>query len=150
MKLELRRNRDFWAGFMFFGFGTVAILIARNYRFGTTLRMGPGYFPILMGGILILFGIYIMIKGLHKKMKIEGNWSVRSLTLLPLSMILFGIVMTKAGFIPALAVLGFVSAASGREFKWGEVLLLTTFLGMLSVALFIWGLGLPYPLINRF
>ncbi len=150
MKLELRRNRDFWAGFMFFAFGTAAILIARNYRFGTAFRMGPGYFPTLTGGILILFGLYIMIKGLHIKMKIEGNWSVRSLILLPFSMVLFGIVMTKAGFIPALAVLGIASAAAGREFKWGEILLLTLFLSMISVALFIWGLRLPYPLIHRF
>ena len=58
--------------------------------------------------------------------------------------------MELAGFIPALAALVFVSAASGREFKFNEVLLLTVFLSVLSVAMFIWGLGLPYPLIKGF
>ncbi len=58
--------------------------------------------------------------------------------------------MELAGFVPALVALVFVSAASGREFKFKEVLLLTLFLGVLSVAMFIWGLGLPYPLINKF
>jgi hypothetical protein len=58
--------------------------------------------------------------------------------------------MEKAGFLPALAALVFGSAASGREFKLVEVLLLTVFLTVAAAALFIWGLGLPYPLIKGF
>ena len=150
MKLTLRNNKDFWAGLMFVGIGAVAMFIARTYPFGTTLRMGPGYFPNLLGGILILFGIYVMVRGLRNYEKIQGNWSIRALIVLPLSMVLFGIVMELAGFIPALVVLIFVSAASGREFKFKEVLLLTILLSVLSVAMFIWGLGLPYPLIKGF
>ncbi len=150
MKLTLHNNKDFWAGLMFAGIGAVAMFIARTYPFGTTLRMGPGYFPNLLGGILILFGIYVMVRGLRNYEKIQGNWSIRALIVLPLSIVLFGIAMELAGFIPALAVLIFVSAASGREFKFKEVLLLTILLGVLSVAMFIWGLGLPYPLIKGF
>lgn len=150
MKLALRNNKDFWAGLVFAGTGATAIFIARSYPYGTTLRMGPGYFPRVLGWILILFGIYVMVRGLRSNEKIQGNWSVRALIVLPLSMVLFGILMELAGFIPALAVLIFVSAASGREFKFKEVLLLTLSLGVLSVAMFIWGLGLPYPLIKGF
>ena len=150
MKLELRSNKDFWAGMMFSGTGAGAMFIARHYPFGTTLRMGPGYFPIVLSGILILFGIYVMLRGLRKNEKIQGNWSLRALIILPLSIVVFGILMDLAGFVPALAALVFVSAASGREFKFVEVLLLTLFLGVLSVAMFIWGLGLPYPLIKGF
>jgi len=150
MKLELRRNKDFWAGMMFFLIGAGAIFMARHYPFGSTLRMGPGYFPIVLSIILIVFGIYVMLRGLRKNEKIQGNWSIRALIVLPFSMVLFGILMDLAGFVPALIALCFVSAASGREFKFKEVLLLTIFLGVLSVAMFIWGLGLPYPLINKF
>lgn len=150
MKLECRNNRDFWAGMSFFAIGALAMFIARNYQFGSALRMGPGYFPILLGGILILFGIYIMVKGLRNNQKIGGNWSVRALIVLPLVTVLFGFLMERAGFIPALVVLGVGSAAAGNEFKWGEALLLTVFLTVLSVALFIWGLGLPYSLISLF
>jgi hypothetical protein len=150
MKLALRGNKDFWAGLVFAGTGAGAIFIARTYPFGTTLRMGPGYFPRVLGVILILFGIYVMARGLRNFEKIKGNWSVRALIVLPLSMVLFGVVMELGGFIPALAVLIFVSAASGREFKFKEVLLLTVLLTVMSVAMFIWGLGLPYPLIKGF
>jgi hypothetical protein len=58
--------------------------------------------------------------------------------------------MEKAGFLPALVVLVFGSAASGREFRFVEVLLLTALLTVASAALFIWGLGLPYPLVKGF
>ncbi len=150
MKLEIGSNRDFWAGLMFFMFGAVALFFARDYPFGKALRMGAGYFPTLLGWVLILFGIYIMVKGLRRNEKVQGGWSIRALIMLPLVTVLFGVLMDRAGFIPALAVLAFGSAAAGNEFKWGEVLLLTAFMTVLSVAVFIWGLGLPYPLIKGF
>lgn len=150
MKVEFRDNKDFWAGIMLIGTGAVAIFIARDYPFGSTLRMGPGYFPSMLGGILALFGIYVMAMGLSRNEKIQGSWSLRALIVLPLSVVLFGVLMKHAGFIPALAVLIFGSAAAGREFHFVEVLLLTVVLTVLSVAVFIWGLGLPYPLIKGF
>ena len=100
MKLEFRGNRDFWAGLMFFAFGIVAIFVARDYPFGRLLRMGSGYFPTLMGAILVLFGIYIMAKGLRRGEKIQGNWSVRALIVLPLMIILFGVLYRSCGLHP--------------------------------------------------
>jgi len=150
MILELRNNKDVWAGMMMIGIGAAAMLIARDYRFGSALRMGPGFFPTFLGGILIAFGICIIAVGLRSGEKIQGSVSLRALVMLPLSLILFGILVEHAGFIPAMVALVFVSAASGREFKVIEVLLLTVVLTLASVALFIWGLGLPYPLIKGF
>ena len=150
MKTDGGQNKDFWAGVMFTGTGAMAMFIARDYAFGSTLRMGPGYFPSMLGGVLILFGIAIMVKGLRKSEKIQGNWSVRALIVLPLSLAGFGILMEKAGFLPAMVALVFGSAAAGREFKWVEVLLCTIVLTVISVALFIWGLGLPYALMKGF
>jgi hypothetical protein len=148
MLSELRNNRDFWAGVMLIGTGAAAVLIARNYAFGTTLRMGPGYFPSVLGGLLCLFGIYLVAAGLRSKEKMEGsNWSLRALIVLPLALVLFGLLMEHAGFIPALVVLIFGSALAGKEFRFFEVLLLAIGLTAFSVALFIWGLGLPYPLL---
>ena len=150
MTRELRRNKDFWAGMMLMGIGAGAMFVAREYAFGTTLRMGPGYFPRVLGGLLILFGIYIMVMGLRRDEKIQSSYSLRALILLPSSLVLFWILIGHAGFIPALVALIFVSAAAGSEFKFVEVLLLTVVLTVLSVATFIWGLELPYPLIKGF
>jgi len=150
MNLEFRNNKDFWAGMMFFGIGLVSICIARNYPFGTSLRMGPGYFPTVLGGLLFLFGIYLILRGLRTGEKIGGVWSVRALIMLPLALVAYGVFMERLGFLPALAALIFASSASGREFKFIEVLLLTVFLSAISVALFVWDLGLPYPLFKFF
>jgi hypothetical protein len=150
MKWDMRNNKNFWAGVMFLVIGAIALYVSRNYRLGTTLRMGPGYFPRVLSGALICFGVYIMIKGLLGNEKIQGNWSLRALIVLPAATVLYGILMNVAGFLPALVALVLASAAAGREFKVVEVLLLTVFLGLFSVAIFIWGIGLPYPLIKPF
>ena len=139
MKMQFWGNKDFWAGMMLFGTGAGAMVMARNYPFGSTLRMGPGYFPIVLGGILIAFGLDIMLKGLRNSEKIPGHWSIRALIVLPLALIVLRHPDGLAGFIPALVGPGLrVSAAAGREFRLGEVLLLTACSRAL-VAVFIWG-----------
>lgn len=147
---RLLKNRDFWAGMMFIGFGVAAMFIARGYRFGSAMRMGPGFFPTILGAILVAFGVCIMAVGLRSGEKIKERLSIRTLVLLPLSLILFGLLMQWAGFIPALVVLILVAAASGKEFHLLEVLVLTGILVAVASALFIWGLELPYPLLKGF
>ena len=147
MQLEIRNNRDVWAGAMLIGTGAVSLIMARDYAFGTALRMGPGWFPSVLGGMLTLFGLYLVAAGLRRNDKIEGNWSLRALIVLPLSLVLFGMMMDRAGFVPALMVLIVGSAAASSEFKLLEALALSVGLTAFAVVLFIWGLGLPYPLI---
>ena len=80
--------------------------------------------------------------------RIAGSWSLRALFVLPLSLILFGLLMQHAGFVPAMLVLIFGSAAAGSEFRFVEVLLFALALTALAVVVFVWGLGLPYPLLT--
>lgn len=149
MNLEWRTNKDLWAGLMYIGTGALGMWIARDYPFGSALRMGPGYFPTVLGGIMVLMGIYVLALGLRKEHeKIQGNWSIRALIILPLSTVVFGILMEQAGFIPAMVALIPISAAAGREFKWIEVVPLTIGLTIVCTAGFIYALGLPYPLIK--
>jgi hypothetical protein len=71
---EALRNKDVWSGAMLIAIGLAAVFTARNYPFGTTLRMGPGYFPSVLGGLLILAGLYLVAKGLRAPEPIEGGW----------------------------------------------------------------------------
>jgi Tripartite tricarboxylate transporter TctB family len=146
MKPEFLDNKDFWAGIVLITFGALAVLIARDYPFGTAVRMGAGYFPTVLGAVLVLFGIHVLVKGLRSVEKIEAGWSLRAMIVLPLSLALFGFLMDRAGLVPALAALIVGSAAGGNEFKLVEVILLAALLIAFSVAVFVWGLGLPYPL----
>ncbi|HMA73192.1 MAG TPA: tripartite tricarboxylate transporter TctB family protein [Xanthobacteraceae bacterium] len=145
--MNLPDSKDFWSGVMLIAIGAVAVFIARDYPFGTALRMGAGFFPVVLGVILMVFGLYFAVRGLHSSARIEGNWSLRALIVLPLAFVAFGILMEHAGFIPAMLALIVGSAAAGTEFRIGEVLALSVLLTVMCVALFIWALGLPYPLI---
>jgi hypothetical protein len=148
MNMQLVNNKDFWAGLLLIAIGAAAVFIARDYTFGTALRMGPGFFPIMLGLILILFGLAILASGLHRGETIAGSWSPRALIILPLALVLFGVLMEHGGFVPAMMVLIFASATASTEFRPLEALLFSIGLTALSVAVFIWGLGLPYPLIT--
>jgi hypothetical protein len=146
MKVPLKDNRDFLAGLMFIVIGLGAMLMARDYPFGSALRMGPGYFPTVLGGLVTLGGIIVLIEGLVKQEGIGRTWSVRALIILPLAALIFGVLMEHAGFVPAVFVLCIVAALASPEFRWKEQVILAAGLTFGCVSLFIWGLGLPYPL----
>jgi putative tricarboxylic transport membrane protein len=145
---ELMNNKRFLTGLMFLVIGGVAIWMAQDYPVGSALRMGPGYFPIVLSGIMILFGIYELVLGIMRSDPVKGTWSLRALIILPLAAVVFGVLMEHGGFIPALIALIFLSAAASNEFKFVEVLISAVVLTVCSVGLFIYGLGLPYPLIT--
>lgn len=146
MQIDIRRSRDFWAGLMLIGIGAGSIFVARDYAFGTSLRMGPGYFPSVLGGVLILFGLVLLVRGWRIRERLEPGWSPRALIILPVAFVLFGALIDRTGFVPALTALIVVAAAASRESSPREVVILALFLTVMSVAVFVWALGLPYRL----
>ncbi len=148
MNLAFLERKDFWSGVMLIATGTAAILIARNYQFGTSLRMGPGYFPTVLGGLLVVFGIIVGAKGFRSDAeRFEESWSLRALIVLPLSLVLFGLLIDRAGFIPAMLALIVGAAAASAQSRPIEVLVFAILLTACCVVVFIWALGLPYELI---
>src|SRR5215467_8514810 len=150
MNPSILNNKDVWAGLLLIAIGAAALFIARDYTFGTALRMGPGFFPIVLGAMLILFGLYILATGLRSGVQIEGSWSLRALIILPLSLVLFGVLMEHGGFVPAMLVLIFGSATASTDFRFVEVLIFSIALTALAAAVFVFALGLPYPLLIGF
>lgn len=149
MNRELLERKDLWSGLMLIVIGGGALFIARNYQFGSSLRMGPGYFPTVLGALLVLFGLYFVGQGLRSNAeKLEGTWSLRALIILPLSLVLFGLLIDRAGFIPAMLALIIGSATASTQFRLVEVLLFSVILTFSCVVVFIWLLGLPYELIT--
>lgn len=146
MKFDWRNNRDFFAGLFFIAIGAAAMWISRDYPMGSALRMGPGYFPTVLGGIVVVFGIYVLIKGIINNEKVVGNWSLRALIVLPIATWIFGVMMENVGFIPALVVLMYTSSIAGKEFKFLEVTIMAVVMVIVCTGVFIYGLGLPYPL----
>lgn len=144
---DLRNNRDFLAGLLFIVLGALAGAAALGFPMGTAMRMGPGYFPTVLGGLLVVFGAWVLVRGLRSGARVRGTWGLRPLALITLSIVLFGLLLDRLGLIPASILMFFVAAAAGREFRFREVLVLAVAMTTFSVAVFIWGLKLPYPLL---
>jgi hypothetical protein len=147
---DWRNNRDLIAGLLFIVLGGLAVVLARDYPFGTTIRMGPGYFPTALGFILLLFGVTVLARGIRSGEKVKGEWGWKPLALITLSIVLFGALLDRVGMIPAAVATLVAAAAAGREFRLKEVLILAVVMTALSVAVFIYGLKLPYPLLGGY
>jgi hypothetical protein len=142
----LRDNKDFLAGLLMIGIGAIAFYMALDYPFGSALRMGPGYFPRVLAGILMAFGVYVGLRGLRTNEKVEGVWGWKALAFITVAFWAFGWLMDRVGLIPSLVVMFFVSAFAGHEFKLKEVIILTALMTLFAYGVFIYGLGLPYRL----
>jgi hypothetical protein len=141
--MRIRAPKDFWSGVMFCGFAVVAILAARGYSPGTAGKMGPGYFPLLLGGLLAALGGILIARSV-----VLSGEPVPRLQLLPLAIIaaavcLFGVLIEPLGLVVSLAVLTLVSAWARAQFRLMETLALAAALIVFSVGVFVYALGLP-------
>jgi len=146
MKSKVKSPEDFGSGLLFIGFGILAVVVSRDYPIGTTSRMGPGYFPTVIGFILIILGLIIAATSLKVTGEGIGSFAWRPIILLSAAFSFYGWAIDHIGFIPALFGLIVLSAASGSKFKWSEVLIMSVGFITGTWLLFIWALKMPYPL----
>ena len=146
VKHKIKSPEDFWSGLMFIGFGILVVIISRGYPMGSAMRMGPGYFPRALGYILIVLGVIISVTSFKSEGEGIEPFAFRPMILLSAALAFFGWAIECVGFIPALFGLIVISAVSGREFKWKEVLIMIVVLITVSWAIFIFGLELHFPL----
>ena len=147
--IKIRSPKDFWAGLMFIGFGLFFLIGAAHYRLGSAARMGPGYFPSMLGGLLAVIGGIVFFRSLVNRGPAVAAIPLRLLLLITLSLVGFGYLLQPIGLVLALLLLIVLSARAGHEFRLREVLLLSFVLIVLSVVVFAKGLGLPFPLWPR-
>ena len=145
--MPIRAPKDFWSGLMFIAFGTVALLAARDYSLGSAGKMGPGYFPLLLGYVLAFIGAILVARSFI----LQGG-RVGRLSLLPLALVVFGVCLfafsiETLGLVIAVAVVTIVSAlASRKDFRPLEAGLLAAALASFAAGLFVYTLRLPLPL----
>jgi len=192
--MQIKNGKDFWAGLMFTGTGIFFMVASRAFAMGTSVRMGPAYFPMVLGGMLVLLGLAIVVRAFVSKvhhsldvfpfrwvLALAGcaligvawataqwfasmgpianlvHWGLSGLALFlllaafgprALWIILagttaFGYLLKPLGLVIATAILIFVSAWGGHEFKLREVIISIIVLAIFGVGVFVYGLGLP-------
>ena len=145
--MGLLANRDFLAGLVFVLIGVLAVAVARDYPMGTAMRMGSGYFPTVLGGILVLLGAWVMARGLRSGEPVKGEWGWKPLAFIALAFVLFGLLMPRLGLVPALAAAILASALGGREFRTKEALVLAAVMSAFTAVVLLVVLKMPYPLV---
>jgi len=145
--MRIKSPKDFWAGLMFIGFGVFFMVWAMiNYQMGTAVRMGPAYFPTMLGGLLAFLGLVIFAGSFALRGPKVPTFNFRPLILISAACVAYGYLMKPLGLVLATAALVFISALGGHEFKWKEVTILYVLLIIFSVLVFVKGLTLPFPL----
>jgi putative tricarboxylic transport membrane protein len=120
------------------------------YQMGTSVRMGPAYFPAVLGGMLAVLGGIVMLGSFAISGPPIAKFHYRPLILISLACVVYGYLMKPAGLIVATAALVFISAYGGHEFKWKEVTILYLLLIVFSILVFVKGLTLPFPICPDF
>ena len=154
--MNIKSQKDFFSGLVFVIVGVAYALGATNYKLGDGARMGPGYFPLLLGVLLAILGVVVMFKAMVVQTmdgdKI-GKFAWRPLFFIIAANLSFGILLgglpsikfPSFGLIVAIYALVPIAALAGDEFKLKEVLVLATLLAALSYFAFIWALKLQFP-----
>jgi hypothetical protein len=143
-----RNPKDFWTGLVYIFFGSSAILIAREYGMGTAIKMGPAYFPTVLGGLLVGIGAISVIRSFVVPGTPIRAFAFKGLILVTAAVLVFGFVVRGAGLVVALPVLIIISALASSRFRWGPTLVMAAGLTIFCVLVFVKGLGIPLPIIG--
>ena len=153
------RTRDLLAGGVFVALGLAFVIGARGYERGTALQMGPGYVPLVLGGMLVVLGLGVAVQGLlvgrdsgaastdeDEDADARIPW-VQAL-LLVAGIILFGLTVRGVGLVPALLITTFLSALAGHETGPVAAALIAVGLTALCVVIFVFLLQLRLPFLG--
>lgn len=143
--LKVRSPQDFGAGILFIVIGMAGLYLGRELAFGSSARMGPGYFPTILSWLVIALGAFVGGKSLVFSGPSIEAIQLRPMLLMYLAILLFGFAMNYVGLALTAIATTFVAATARRNVNWRETVVLAVVLGIGSVIVFIYGLGQAMP-----
>ncbi|SMO64234.1 tripartite tricarboxylate transporter TctB family protein [Paracoccus laeviglucosivorans] len=144
MSTKPKDSTDLAAGLLliaaaaFFGWQTMGLPI------GTSLRMGPGYFPMVLSIILFVLGVIITLKSFGREGEAFGRIAWRGILFILPAPIFFGLTVRGLGFVPALFFTTLIASQASIRMKPLHALVLAVAVTILSTLIFSYGLGLPF------
>jgi len=144
----IRNPKDVLSGLLFIALAVIFGLQTQQLAMGTAVRMGPGYFPLLLSVLMGVFGLIVLINGLRFEGDRTTSIAWRALILLTACTVFFGAAIRPLGFLPTLGITVFVSALASQKFRLTTALAITAVMVVFCWAVFILGLGLPLSLLG--
>jgi hypothetical protein len=142
----IRNPKDFWSGALFIAVGIAAIVLGSHYALGTAARMGPGYFPRILGILLIALGAILALRATRTRGDPIARVHWRPTLIVLGSVVLFGAIVRPLGVALSTVILIVTSSAASREFRPREALIAGVVLAALAVGVFVVGLQLQLPI----
>lgn len=139
----IRHPKDFWTGIIFLFIGLSAIIIGRDYAMGTAGKMGPAYFPSILGGLLALIGLAAVVRSFFREGEPIGKFAIKETILILTGVLLFGVLIRGAGLVAAVFAIILFSAYASAKFKWLHGIALAAGMAAFAVLVFVKLLGLP-------
>lgn len=154
--MKIKSQKDFFSGLMFTTVGVGFAWGAVGYNVGTGARMGPGYFPLMLGIVLAFLGGLVMFKALVVETEDGdkiGKWAWKPLAFIISANLLFGIMigglpsigLPPMGLVAGIFALTIIASLAGERFKLKEVLTLAAVLALGSYLAFVMLLKLQFP-----
>jgi len=145
--LRIKNFKDFYTGLLFLLFGGGFMWGALQYDLGTAARMGAGYFPLILGGMLVFLGVVVAVRSL-----VIGapDSAIGRIAFLPMilmfgSIAAFALLLRGAGLVVSILAIILISSLASRESRVKETLISAVVLCAASVALFVYALNLQIP-----
>ena len=144
MATKPRDDTDMIAGLLlmaaaaFFGWQTSGLEI------GTSLRMGPGYFPMVLSGLLFLLGVLVFLKSFGRTGEPMGPVAWRGMLFILPAPVFFGLTVRGLGFVPALFLTALIASQASARMRPLPALVLAVLVTIISTLIFSYGLGLPF------
>jgi hypothetical protein len=142
------RSKDLWSGVIFIALGCAAVILGRGNPMGTAMRMGPAYFPTMLGLLLALIGLAVVLRAIIKPGPSISQISFGKPAMILAATVLFGLLLQSLGLASAIILLVVLSAFASERFRWPVGLALAAGLAIVSSIIFVYLLGLPIPILG--
>jgi drug/metabolite transporter (DMT)-like permease len=145
--MKLRNHKDFWAGIMFLAFGVLFIFWSRSYQLGTAAKMGPGYFPTVLGGIMAVLGLIIVLGAFsrsNEETRVE-RIGFKEIFLVLAGVAAFAFLLNYLGMMLSIIIMAFIAATASHEFKVKETAINSVVMCVLAYVFFAYLLEIQMP-----
>lgn len=145
--MHIRKTKDFYAGMIFLFFGVATMVFAPSYQIGTAARMGPGYFPFALGGMLTMLGLVISLRSLSwgRGGRKTLSFQTRPVVFVLYSVILFGLLLRPLGLLLSTIILVLISSMASYDFKVRQSILTAFVLLAIVLIIFVFFLKFQIP-----